>query len=47
MAVRLGTDPASRTQVREGVAEGKQRAFRDTEYIRALETFLIEAVARA
>lgn len=45
-AVRLGRDEAWRARVRRAVAEGKHRAFRDTGYIRALETFLIEAVTR-
>jgi hypothetical protein len=33
--------------VRQAVAAGKAGAFRDVEYMRALETFLTEAVAQA
>ncbi|HVC60398.1 MAG TPA: tetratricopeptide repeat protein [Acetobacteraceae bacterium] len=45
IAARLGRDVGWRTQVRQAVARGKARAFRDLEYVRALETFLVEAVA--
>jgi predicted O-linked N-acetylglucosamine transferase (SPINDLY family) len=45
LAIRLGRDAAWRGRLREAVAEGKHRAFRDTAYIRALETFLADAVA--
>jgi len=47
IAARLGLDAAWRTQVREAVANGKHRAFRDQEYVRALETFLAEAMTRS
>ena len=46
IAARLGLDPAWRTRVRLAVERGKHRAFRDTGYVRALETFLAGAVAR-
>jgi len=46
IAARLGLDVAWRAQVRQAVARGKAGAFRDLEYVRALETFLSEAVAR-
>jgi predicted O-linked N-acetylglucosamine transferase (SPINDLY family) len=44
IAVRLGRDPVWRAEVRQAVARGKQRAFGDLAYIRALEGFLAEAV---
>jgi protein O-GlcNAc transferase len=47
IAARLATDAAWRMRVREAVAERKSRAFRDRGCIRALETFLAEAVAAA
>lgn len=47
IAARLGLDAAWRTRVRQAVAAGKAGAFRDVEYMRALETFLTEAVAQA
>jgi predicted O-linked N-acetylglucosamine transferase (SPINDLY family) len=47
IAVRLGRDPGWRAQQRLAVAHGKSRAFADTDYIRALETFLANAVAAA
>jgi predicted O-linked N-acetylglucosamine transferase (SPINDLY family) len=47
IAARLGLDVGWRTRVRRAVAEGKHRAFRDTAYIRALETFLTAAVGRS
>jgi predicted O-linked N-acetylglucosamine transferase (SPINDLY family) len=47
IAARLGLDAAWRGQVRQAVARGKAAAFRDLDYIRALEDFLVEAVARA
>ena len=47
IAARLGRDAAWRSQVRQAVAHGKARAFRDFEYMRALEAFLADAVARA
>lgn len=47
IAARLGQDAAWRRQVRQTVAQGKARAYRDDEYIRALETFLQDAVARS
>jgi protein O-GlcNAc transferase len=46
IAVRLARDPAWRLQVRRAVAHGKHLAFGDLAYIRALETFLSEAVVR-
>jgi predicted O-linked N-acetylglucosamine transferase (SPINDLY family) len=46
IAAQLGRDLVWRTQVRAMVAEGKHRAFRDTDPIRALETFLAGALAR-
>ena len=46
IAARLGLDAAWRAQVRAMVARGKHRAFRDTDAIRALETFLTAAVER-
>jgi protein O-GlcNAc transferase len=46
IAVRLGLDPAWRAAVKQAVAAGKHRAFRDHGTIRTLETFLVEAVAR-
>ncbi len=47
IAARLGQDAAWRRQVRQTVAQGKARAYRDDEYIRALEAFLQDAVARS
>ena len=47
IAARLGRDAAWRSQVRQAVARGKARAFRDFQYMRALEAFLADAVARA
>jgi predicted O-linked N-acetylglucosamine transferase (SPINDLY family) len=47
IAARLALDAAWRTRVRQAVAEGKPRAFRDTGYVRALERFLTDAVAFA
>jgi predicted O-linked N-acetylglucosamine transferase (SPINDLY family) len=44
IAVRLARDPVWRAEVRQAVAAGKHRAFGDTGYIRALETFLAGAV---
>jgi predicted O-linked N-acetylglucosamine transferase (SPINDLY family) len=46
IAARLGRDAAWRTQVRQAVARGKARAFGDLDYMRGLEAFLAEAVAR-
>ena len=43
LAVALALDPVRRAAVRERVARGRHLAFRDTAYIRALETFLIGA----
>jgi len=45
LAVRLGRDPAWRAEVRRDVARGKQAAFDDSDYIRALEAFLAGSVA--
>jgi predicted O-linked N-acetylglucosamine transferase (SPINDLY family) len=47
IAARLAHDEVWRTQVSQAVAAGKHRAFRDRGYIRALETFLAEAVRLA
>jgi protein O-GlcNAc transferase len=47
IAVRLGLDAGWRTRVRRAVTQGKHRAFRDTAYIRALETFVADAVGRS
>ena len=44
IAVRLARDPVWRADIRRTVASGKHRAFRDTTSIRALETFLADAV---
>ncbi len=44
IAVRLARDPAWRGAVRQAVASGKSRAFGDLAYMRALETFLAEAL---
>jgi protein O-GlcNAc transferase len=46
IAVRLGRDPDWRAEIRRAVARGKHRAFHDTAYVRALETFLMDEVAR-
>jgi protein O-GlcNAc transferase len=45
IAARLGLDPAWRAEVRQAVARGKTGAFRDMHYVRALETFLAEALS--
>ena len=45
IAVRLARDPAWRAEVRQTVATGKHRLFRDADAIRALEDFLVQAVA--
>jgi predicted O-linked N-acetylglucosamine transferase (SPINDLY family) len=45
IAQRLALDPAWRTQVRQAVAAAKHRAFDSGAYIRALETFLTDAVS--
>lgn len=45
IAVRLAREVGWRAQVRQAVAEGKHLAFRDTDYVRALEQFLRDAVA--
>jgi hypothetical protein len=47
IAARLAVDAVWRMRVREAVAARKYRAFRDRGYVRALETFLAEAVAVA
>jgi predicted O-linked N-acetylglucosamine transferase (SPINDLY family) len=47
IAARLAVDAGWRGRVRQAVAERKSRAFRDRGYIRALETFLAEAIALA
>ncbi len=46
LAARLALDAAWRMEVRCAVEQGKHRAFRDPAPIRALETFLINAVSR-
>jgi len=46
IAVRLGLDATWRGHVRARVAERKHLAFRDTAYVRALETLLADLVAR-
>jgi protein O-GlcNAc transferase len=46
IAVRLARDPAWRAAVRQAVACGKHHAYEDVTYIRALETFLIEATCQ-
>jgi predicted O-linked N-acetylglucosamine transferase (SPINDLY family) len=43
-AVALGRDAGLRDRLRAAVARNKPAAFNDTESIRALETFLVEAV---
>lgn len=47
IAARLAQDTAWRREVRQAVARGKARAYRDARYIRALEMFLRDAVARS
>ena len=47
IAGRLALDPAWRAEMRAAVAAGKHRVFGDLECVRALETFLVEAVARS
>jgi protein O-GlcNAc transferase len=47
IAVRLALDPAWRGEVRAAVGAGKHRVFGDLECVRALEAFLVEAVARS
>jgi predicted O-linked N-acetylglucosamine transferase (SPINDLY family) len=44
IAVRLARDPAWRADVRQAVAIGKHRLFRDMDSIRALEDFLAQAM---
>lgn len=46
IAVRLGRDAAWRARLRQSMAENKSRAFRDMDYIRALEDVLAEAARR-
>jgi protein O-GlcNAc transferase len=46
-AAALGRDAALRTEIRARVAGGKAAAFRDLEYIHALEEFLAGALTRA
>jgi protein O-GlcNAc transferase len=46
IAARLGLDAGWRAEMRQAVARGKADAFRDLGYVRALETFLAEAVTR-
>jgi len=45
IAVRLARDTVWRSEVRQAVARGKHLAFDDLAYMRALETFLVEAVS--
>jgi predicted O-linked N-acetylglucosamine transferase (SPINDLY family) len=47
IAARLGLDVEWRSEVRQAVARGKADAFGDAAYVRALEDFLVGAVARA
>ena len=47
IAVRLARDRVWRAEVRQSVARGKDSAFNDQTYIRALEHFLAEAVIHA
>jgi predicted O-linked N-acetylglucosamine transferase (SPINDLY family) len=47
IAARLGLDPQWRAGVRSAMAAGKHRVFRDQGYVRKLECFLAEAVARS
>ena len=44
IAVRLARDPEWRQTVRQAVARAKSRAFEDVGYVRALETFMVDAV---
>jgi predicted O-linked N-acetylglucosamine transferase (SPINDLY family) len=46
-ALRLGTDPAWRDQVRRAILARKHLLFEDAEAVRQLERFLLEAVAVA
>ncbi len=46
MAARLAHDGGWRSTVREAVAVGEHRAYRDRDYIRALEKFLAEAATQ-
>jgi predicted O-linked N-acetylglucosamine transferase (SPINDLY family) len=46
IAARLALDPAWRGQMRAAVAAGKHGVFRNLDCVRALETLLLEAVAR-
>ena len=46
IAARLALDKAWRAEVRRAVAAGKHRVFGDAGSVRALETWLTEAVAR-
>jgi len=45
IAARLGRDAAWRAETRAAVAAGKDRAFGDAAYLRALERFLEDAVS--
>jgi protein O-GlcNAc transferase len=47
IAARLATDGGWRARVKQAVAAGKCLAFRDLDYVRALEVFLADAVARS
>ena len=47
IAARLGVDVEWRTRVRQAVGRRKAVAFRDMAYVRGLEAFLVDAVARA
>lgn len=47
IAARLGCDAAWRAEIRQAVREGKMQAYQDLEYVRALESFLLDAVAPA
>jgi predicted O-linked N-acetylglucosamine transferase (SPINDLY family) len=46
IALRLGTEPAWREQVRGQILERKHQLFEDAEAVRQLERFLRGAVAR-
>jgi len=47
IAARLGRDDAWRARIRWDLARRKHRAFQDTDYIRALESFLARAISEA
>ncbi len=47
LAVRLGTDPEARAEAARLVVASRDRLFRDKQPVRALEHFLVQAVAAA